>query len=173
MVLKSKLQAHSVLTSKYIYKSKQRALPDKGSTGVLPAREQLCETSSILQTNQVKGKVIAASFIQVINRKDTGRDVQKPNSWTYNFIEVSGHNLHRKKARMSLIKLSLGVNNEVIYKLFPPRESLVNDIPAGDGNIEKLFFTVLRVLRLEVSMYNVYITNQFQTTFAQGGGGGE
>jgi hypothetical protein len=74
---------------------------------------------------------------------------------------------------MSLIKLSLGVNNEVIYKLFPPRESLVNDIPAGDGNIEKLFFTVLRVLRLEVSMYNVYITNQFQTTFAQGGGGGE
>ncbi len=23
--------------------------------------------------------------------------------------------------------------------LFPPRESLVSDIPAGDGNIEKLF----------------------------------
>jgi hypothetical protein len=30
----------------------------------------------------------------------------------------------------------------------------------------------LRVLILEVSVYNVYITNQFQTTFAQGGGGG-
>jgi hypothetical protein len=30
---------------------------------------------------------------------------------------------------------------------------------------------VLRVLRLEVSEYNVYITNQFQTTFAQGGRG--
>jgi hypothetical protein len=29
----------------------------------------------------------------------------------------------------------------------------------------------LRVLRLEVSLYNVYITNQFQTTFAQRGGG--
>jgi hypothetical protein len=29
----------------------------------------------------------------------------------------------------------------------------------------------LRVLRLEVSMYNVYITNQFQPTFAQEGGG--
>jgi hypothetical protein len=28
------------------------------------------------------------------------------------------------------------------------------------------------VLRLEVSVYNVYITNQFQTTFAQGEGGG-
>jgi hypothetical protein len=31
---------------------------------------------------------------------------------------------------------------------------------------------IWRVLRLEVSVYNVYITNQFQTTFAQGGGGG-
>jgi hypothetical protein len=40
---------------------------------------------------------------------------------------------------MSITKLFLGGNNDVIYKLFPPRESLVNDIPAGDGNIEKLF----------------------------------
>jgi hypothetical protein len=31
---------------------------------------------------------------------------------------------------------------------------------------------ILRVLRFEVSVYNVYITNQFQTTFAQGRGGG-
>jgi hypothetical protein len=30
---------------------------------------------------------------------------------------------------------------------------------------------ILRVLRLQVSVYNVYITNQFQTTFAQGGWG--
>jgi hypothetical protein len=30
---------------------------------------------------------------------------------------------------------------------------------------------ILRVCRLEVSVCNVYITNQFQTTFAQGGGG--
>ncbi len=30
---------------------------------------------------------------------------------------------------------------------------------------------ILRVLRLEVSEINVYITNQFQTTFAQRGGG--
>jgi|688.fasta_scaffold1104142_1 hypothetical protein len=28
---------------------------------------------------------------------------------------------------------------------------------------------VLRILRLEVSVYNVYITNQFQITFAQAG----
>ncbi len=30
----------------------------------------------------------------------------------------------------------------------------------------------LRFLRLEVSVYSVYITSQFQTTFAQGWGGG-
>jgi hypothetical protein len=30
---------------------------------------------------------------------------------------------------------------------------------------------ILRVLRLEVSVNNVYITNQFETTFAQVGGG--
>ncbi len=55
--------------------------------------------------------------------------------------------VHRKKsfsifpspAGMSLTKLSLGGNNDVIYKLFPPRESLVSDIPAVDGNIGKLF----------------------------------
>jgi hypothetical protein len=29
---------------------------------------------------------------------------------------------------------------------------------------------ILRVLRIEVSIYNVYITNQFQPTFAQGRG---
>jgi hypothetical protein len=43
---------------------------------------------------------------------------------------------------MSLTKLSLGGNNDVIYKLFPPREILVSDIPAGVGNIEKLFYGV-------------------------------
>jgi hypothetical protein len=30
---------------------------------------------------------------------------------------------------------------------------------------------ILRVLRLEVTLFSVYITNQFQTTFAHGGGG--
>ncbi len=32
-----------------------------------------------------------------------------------------------------------GREYDVIYKLFLPRESLVSDIPAGDGNIEELF----------------------------------
>jgi hypothetical protein len=30
---------------------------------------------------------------------------------------------------------------------------------------------ILKVLRLEVSVYNVYITTHFHTTFVQGGGG--
>ncbi len=32
---------------------------------------------------------------------------------------------------------------------------------------------ILRGLRIEVSVYNVYITNNFQPTFAGGGGGGD
>jgi hypothetical protein len=55
--------------------------------------------------------------------------------------------VHRKKsfsifpspAGMSLTIFSLGGNNLYMTSLFPPRESLVSDIPAGDGNIEKLF----------------------------------
>ncbi len=58
--------------------------------------------------------------------------------------------VHRKKsfsifpspAEMSLTKVSLGGNNLYLTSLFPPRESLVSDIPAGDGNIEKLFYGV-------------------------------
>ncbi len=60
------------------------------------------------------------------------------------------HRLHRKKsfsifrvAGMPLTKLSLGGNIDVIFKLFPPRQSLVSDILAGDGNIKKLFYGVL------------------------------
>ncbi len=39
---------------------------------------------------------------------------------------------------MSLTKLSLGG----IILLFPPRKSLVSDIPAGDGNVANLFYSV-------------------------------
>ncbi len=52
---------------------------------------------------------------------------------------------------MSLTKLSLGGNYDVIYRLFLPRESLVSDIPAGDGNIEKLF------LRCIAKPYQIYV----------------
>ncbi len=39
-------------------------------------------------------------------------------------------------------KLSQGGNNDVITELFLPRGSLVSDIPAGDGKLVNLFFTV-------------------------------
>jgi len=70
---------------------------------------------------------------------------------THGYIPYRSGNkiLHCKKsfsifpspAGISLTKLSLGGNNDVIYKLFPPRESLAGDIPVGDGNIKR-FFTV-------------------------------
>jgi hypothetical protein len=37
-------------------------------------------------------------------------------------------------------------------------------------NVQGFLGIILKVLRLEDSVYNVYITNQFQTTFAQEGG---
>ncbi len=41
---------------------------------------------------------------------------------------------------MSLTKLSLWPGWELFnYSVFPPRESLVSDIPAGDGNVANLF----------------------------------
>jgi hypothetical protein len=43
---------------------------------------------------------------------------------------------------MPLTKLFLGWNNLYMTPLFPARESLVSDIPAEDGNIEKLFYGV-------------------------------
>ncbi len=47
---------------------------------------------------------------------------------------------------VSLTKLSLGGNNDVIYKLFPPWESLVSDtdISAGDGKPLTFFYSVER-----------------------------
>jgi hypothetical protein len=49
---------------------------------------------------------------------------------------------------MSLNKLPLGGNYDVMYKLFLLRESLVSDIPAGDGNIEKLFYGVTTKIKI-------------------------
>ncbi len=66
---------------------------------------------------------------------------------------------HRKKsfsifpspAGMSLTKLSLGGNCDVIYKFFLPREILLSDILAVDGNIVKFFFTVQGPVADEIS----------------------
>jgi hypothetical protein len=50
----------------------------------------------------------------------------------------------------------MGGNNDLIKKLFPPRESLVNDILGGDGIIKKLFYgfsycTLMESYKLKVS----------------------
>jgi hypothetical protein len=42
-------------------------------------------------------------------------------------------------AGMSLTKLPLGG----LILIFPPRESLVSDIPAGDGNVGNFFYSVV------------------------------
>jgi hypothetical protein len=57
---------------------------------------------------------------------------------------------------MSLYKLSLGGNNLYMTSLFLIRESLVSDIQAGDGNIEKLFLqcTVLQKVALDCLSYH-------------------
>jgi hypothetical protein len=47
-------------------------------------------------------------------------------------------------------KLSLGGNNEVITELFLPRESLVSDIPAGDGKLVNLFLRCRGTILKEV-----------------------
>jgi hypothetical protein len=86
---------------------------------------------------------------------------RSPN-WRSNSI----FNLHRKKsfsifpspAGMSLTKLSMGGNNDVIYKLFPPRESLVSDITAADGDIEKHFFRCM--IRTHGIVATVVLANQ-------------
>ncbi len=62
-----------------------------------------------------------------------------PAEWADTLHCKKGFPIFPSPAGMSLTKLSLDGNYDVIYKLFLHRESLVSDIPAGDGNIEKLF----------------------------------
>ncbi len=73
----------------------------------------------------------------------------RPIDW-YPCFDPSLSWLHRKKKdrefpvsrRDVTTKLSLGGNNDVISELFPPRGSLVSDIPAGDGKLVNLFYGV-------------------------------
>ncbi len=47
---------------------------------------------------------------------------------------------------MALTKLSLAGNNLV----FPARESLVSDIPAGDGNNDTFFYSVVQFCKCRI-----------------------
>jgi hypothetical protein len=50
-------------------------------------------------------------------------------------------------------KLSLGGNNGVITELYLPRGSLISDIPAGDGKLVNLFFTVYTTTTFPVHLF--------------------
>jgi hypothetical protein len=58
---------------------------------------------------------------------------------TFEIYEISSI---RNVVNTLLTTLSLGGKYDIMYKLFLPCGSLVSDIPAGDGNIEMLFFMV-------------------------------
>jgi hypothetical protein len=55
--------------------------------------------------------------------------------------DFPGMSLTKLSLAMSLTDLSLA--SKTVTKLFPTRESLVSDIPAGDGKIANLFYSVL------------------------------
>jgi hypothetical protein len=60
-------------------------------------------------------------------------------------LNVSDLSIHCKK-RFLIFLSQTGMSNFLwpgIIKLFPARESLVGDIPAGDGKIDYLFNSVL------------------------------
>ncbi len=61
----------------------------------------------------------------------------------YSYTVTKSFSRFPSQAGMSLTKLSLGGNYDVIYKLFQPRESLVSDIPAGGGEYRKVFFYIV------------------------------
>jgi hypothetical protein len=64
-----------------------------------------------------------------------------------------------------------------IVESLPYLSAIIESLPYLSSRIHERTISlrflgiILRVLRLEASVYNAYITNQFQTTFSQGGGG--
>jgi hypothetical protein len=52
-----------------------------------------------------------------------------------------------------------------IIKLFPPRESLVSDIPAGDGNITNLFYSVQYLADSDFSRWNLSVLMSVRCSF--------
>ncbi len=111
---------------------------------LIPNTYGYCTVYNPLETLYLYVRTLYVYTFILINTSVWGRYVLK-----YVTLEIVNkfYNLHCKKnfsifpspAGVSLTKLSLGGNNLYMTSLFPPRESLVSDIPAGNGNIEKLF----------------------------------
>jgi hypothetical protein len=68
---------------------------------------------------------------------------------------------------MSLTKLSLGGNNLYIMSLFPPKESLVSDIPTGDGKIENIFYGVELPHTKRITVYHYINISAFPTVIPE------
>jgi hypothetical protein len=68
---------------------------------------------------------------------------------TMESYKVSGHTLLDCKNRLMIFPSPAGISPKSpwqgIIKLFPARESLVSDIPARDGKIDNLFYSVSRI----------------------------
>ncbi len=84
--------------------------------------------------------------------------------WMYVIEWIHAYKMHEKKASCYQTILQKYLNLIVIIVYWSRIHERTFSL--------RFLGIILRVLRLEVSVYNVYISNQFQTTFAQGGGGG-
>jgi hypothetical protein len=65
--------------------------------------------------------------------------------WNFKFLKALKRNrkaLHCKKKVSDFSVPSRDVTNQTLLLLFPARESLVSDIPAGNGNIANFFYSV-------------------------------
>ncbi len=97
-------------------------------------------------------------------------------------LSVTGVNTVRSYSASSQNLLSTysshGVRVKIVYiyelrfvLLEPPHPAFRSRIHESKISLRFLGI-ILRVLRVEVSVYNVYVTNQFLTHFEQEGGGG-
>jgi hypothetical protein len=75
-------------------------------------------------------------------------------------VKVCNRNIHCKKKVSDFSVPSLDVNNQTLpgrelCTVFPDRESLVSDIPAGDGKITNLFLqcTSIRTVRVQLNIH--------------------
>jgi hypothetical protein len=90
-----------------------------------------------------------------------------------------------REAEREIVRSLASKLRQKAWRMFFPLSGLVNNCPLflytafnsvriqihERTTLLRFLGIILRVLILAVSVYNVYITNQFQTAFIQGGGG--
>jgi hypothetical protein len=86
----------------------------------------------------------------------------------------------KENSEFGKAQICVGCTDLFLFKQLPPLPTLlladtseVSRSQIHERTISLMFMgMILRVLRLEVSVYNIYITNKFHTTFARAGRGG-